>query len=127
MEHSLSPRERAGVRDLGHFCDSQEHRFEILQDIKVGESQQSISLFSKQNGSCPVFLCSFRRIVLPTVQFNAQLFLVAIEVDDVPADWLLSSELQAEQPTVPQSRPEQRFRVGLFSPKSSDEPKEFDA
>ncbi|WP_041420871.1 hypothetical protein [Sideroxydans lithotrophicus] len=54
--------------------------------------------------------------MLATIKLDSQLFLVAIEVENVSTDRMLPSEFRSRVTAVAQQSPQQRFRVRQFAP-----------
>lgn len=66
-------------------------------------------------------LRAFLRIVLPTIQLDAEMQLLAIEVQDIRRDRVLTTKLSPSQLPRAQMVPEQSLRIGGFAPKLTSE------
>jgi len=61
--------------------------------------------------------------MLATIQLDRKLSLVAIEIEDIARNRMLSSELEPKELPVSKDRPHKPFRVGLAFAKSADQGK----
>jgi hypothetical protein len=52
---------------------------------------------------------------MPTVDFDRELQFRTVEIENVAIDWMLSAELEAEEPTSPEPFPEPTF-ASRFTP-----------
>jgi hypothetical protein len=92
--------------------DSRQHRLGLLQDVVVPEADHVQSGRIYGPGSFLVASLVGLLGVLAAVQLDGQLGLVAVEVQDVPAKWMLSAELETAQLLVAEEVPEQLLCVG---------------
>jgi len=63
--------------------------------------------------------------VLTTVEFNRQLKLGTVEIEDIGIDRMLPTELPLVHPSISQARPKQAFRVGGILAKTPSEGDQF--
>jgi len=65
------------------------------------------------------FIISFallRNTVSPSIKLNRQPRVVAIKIQNIPAEWMLPSEFNAAKATVAQNIPEQLLGIGESRP-----------
>jgi hypothetical protein len=55
-------------------------------------------------------------VVLTSIQFNDEVVIQANKVDDEAAQWMLSTELETREATVPQLAPDERFGFAWVFP-----------
>jgi hypothetical protein len=60
-------------------------------------------------------------IVLSTIQLDAEAVLVAIKIEDIGSNRVLTSKLQAAKPAVPHTVPEEFFWISLVTPELAHE------
>ena len=57
--------------------------------------------------------------MLRAVQLDDQLFIYAAKIDDIPADWMLSSELETAELVGAKFAPERILGIALITPQPS--------
>src|SRR5204863_616622 len=79
-----------------------QHRFGILQHIMIPESQHMDAFLRDKALSLFICAAALFGVMLATVKFNCNAFLVAIKIEDVGIEWMLPAELAASKPPVTQ-------------------------
>ncbi len=77
-----------------------QHRFGLLEYLVVPETQNMNALVFEERASALVINLRGRCIMLTTVQLNRELFLVAVEIENVVAEGVLATELAVRQTPV---------------------------
>jgi hypothetical protein len=75
--------------------------------VRVDPNERNPFLLDTSLTQCVIGLSANMGIA---IDLDGQLEFVAIKVEDVPPDHMLTSEFQAEQPTIPQNAPSNVFR-----------------
>jgi len=91
-----------------HFQDTAE----ILDHVIIPETQHAPAMLLKPSRAVGLILGD--RAVLTAVEFDDQRSFLADEIDDVPSDRYLASELKSGQLSVPDLRPQQTLDVCLI-------------
>ena len=81
------------------ILDRAEDTAGVMQDVAIPEAEHAVA--QGFQFSCAFGICSLLPAMLATVQFDDQLLSRRTEVDDVGANRMLSSELDAFQPPPP--------------------------
>jgi hypothetical protein len=97
------------------FSDLQQDGFEMLQHIFVTKPQCVDTARCQECLTLFVVLYSRARVMLPAVQLDAELILVAIKVEDVCSDRILTPKLQTAELTATQTVPQEFFCVSLLA------------
>jgi hypothetical protein len=88
-----------------------QHAFRILQHIIVPEAQHCDALRGQVSRALRVVRSLLWFGMLPAIQLDGEFRLMAIEVDEIGAEWMLAAEAVAEQLILAQQLPQQVFRI----------------
>ena len=81
------------------LADDPQYAVGFLQHVVIPEAQHAVA--QGFQFCCAFGICSLLPAMLATVQFDDQLLSRRTEIDDVGANRMLSSELDAFQPSPP--------------------------
>jgi hypothetical protein len=85
----------------------------VVQDALIRESDYANSSRVQEFGSPLVVLAHFRCLVLNAVEFDGKSSLVAVEVNDIGIDGVLTPEFETAKSAIAQQRPEELFGIGM--------------
>jgi len=97
------------------FSDLQQDGFEVLQHIFVAKSRCVNTVRCQECLILFVVLYPRALIVLPTVQLDAELVFMAVEVENVRTNRVLTTEFYTAELTATQTVPQEFFRVSLLT------------
>ena len=97
--------------------ESFKHRFHSQQCFVIPEPHHPKSLSIEKRG--PPFIIFPALEMLRAVQLDDQLFIYAAKIDDIPADWMLSSELETAELVGAKFAPERILGIALITPQPS--------
>jgi len=102
--------------------DRFQHRFGILEHVIVPETQYMNPLSLNE---CIPAAVLFPVGMLATIEFDGESMLVAVKIQEIGAERPLALEFCIRQPPIPQQRPDEFFRIGLFASQFSREIERF--
>ena len=87
---------------LHNLHDCFQHCLWLLQYIVVPEAHYPDSQFLQVPRSLGIVRRLLRLGMLPAIQLDTQLGFVAVEIQDVAPQWMLSAELEPQELAIPQ-------------------------
>ncbi len=79
----------------------------------------------QKSGTSFIFPLLFVFIVLPAIHFHRQFQLMAIEIQYIGLDWMLTAEFEPQEPSPAKQLPEQLFCVSLMLAQGAGKVEEF--
>jgi hypothetical protein len=86
--------------------------FGLTQDIVIPKAKHLNTLLLDVSSSPFVIEKLSVLVVLTAINLDRQLCFVAIKINDIWTDWVLTPELEATHPSVPQAWPKSIFSIG---------------
>ena len=93
-------------------CDLQEHAFQILPHFPILEAHNSNPRPAQELAAFRITVLSHLMVVRGAIQFDAQFFSRAVEIQNVVIDTMLASKLAPEQLATLKVSPEKRLGRG---------------
>jgi hypothetical protein len=87
----------------------------VKQDLIVPEAQDAQAKILERQGSLLIVALLVRLVVAPAVDLDDETRIIAIEIDDVPVDGVLSTERVSSEASRTQVVPEASLGVGLLT------------
>lgn len=95
--------------------DDLEYHLGLTEYLIVPETQH-LDAFPGEPSASPGIIAGLAILGVPTaIQFDGQLFLHAVEIQDIGTDRPLALELDSGHPAIAQHKPQQRLGVGLVA------------
>jgi hypothetical protein len=107
------------------FRNPQQYCFKAFQYIQIAEAERADTLSLYKSISSLIMLLTLICVMLATIELNTEFIVMAIEIEDIESNRLLTPELKAKQLAITQNPPEELFRVGLVLTQPSREIEKF--
>ncbi len=98
----------------GFLCDLQQHTFDVLKYIEIAETYNANASCCQERSPIFILLLSLACVMLSTIEFNAKLAVMAVEIEDVGTYRLLTPEFQSKQLAIAPNLPQELFRIRLI-------------
>jgi hypothetical protein len=95
-----------------NLSDNFKNIFGLAQGVVIPEAKHMNTLCFEISGSPFVVETLVVLIMLTAINLDRQACLMAIEINDVCTNWVLTSELETTHPSVPQAGPKSLFSIG---------------
>jgi hypothetical protein len=102
---------------LQHIPDFQQASLAILAPLMIPKPQRDNVLLFQKSFTQFIMLHSFRQTVLKAIQFDSQLCIGAIKIQNVAINDVLPAEFETGETSPAQRPPEFLFLVGLIATK----------